>query len=82
VRFCHVQVGERQREKGRRRRRGNHADGRNRRTRTRKDISNNILRAREVAKLLFFSSSAGVSPCISLKIKKRHYEHHMIETHR
>jgi len=27
-------------------------------------------------------SSAGMSPCISLKIKKRHYEHHMIETHR
>ena len=27
-------------------------------------------------------SSAGVSPYISLKIKKRHYEHHMIETHR
>jgi hypothetical protein len=23
-------------------------------------------------------SSAGVSPCISLKIKKRHYEYHMI----
>jgi hypothetical protein len=30
----------------------------------------------------FFSSSAGVSLCISLKIKKRHYEHHMTETHR
>ncbi len=30
----------------------------------------------------FFSSSVGMSPCISLKIKNRHYEHHMIETHR
>ncbi len=29
-----------------------------------------------------FPSSAGMSPYISLKIKKRHYEHHMIETHR
>jgi hypothetical protein len=29
-----------------------------------------------------FFSSAGVSPYILLKIKKRHYEHHMIETHR
>ncbi len=29
-----------------------------------------------------FPSSAGVSPCISLKIKKRHNKHHMIETHR
>ncbi len=28
-----------------------------------------------------FPSSAGVSPCISLKIKKRHNEHRMIETH-
>jgi hypothetical protein len=25
---------------------------------------------------------AGMSPYISLKIKKRHYEHHMIETHK
>ncbi len=24
---------------------------------------------------------AGMSPCISLKIKKRHYEYHMIEAH-
>ena len=24
---------------------------------------------------------AGMSPYISLKIKKRHYEYHMIETH-
>ncbi len=25
---------------------------------------------------------AGMSPYISLKIKKRHYEHHMIEAHK
>jgi hypothetical protein len=28
-----------------------------------------------------FSYLAGMSPYISLKIKKRHYEYHMIETH-
>jgi hypothetical protein len=28
------------------------------------------------------SNLAGMSPYISLKIKKRHYEHHMTETHR
>jgi hypothetical protein len=28
-----------------------------------------------------FSHLAGMSPYISLKIKKRHYEYHMIETH-
>ncbi len=28
-----------------------------------------------------YPSSDGVSPCISLKIKKRHYEYQMIETH-
>ncbi len=35
-----------------------------------------------VSQITVFSSSAGVSPCISLKIKKRHYEHYIIETHR
>jgi len=29
-----------------------------------------------------FSYLAGMSPYISLKIKKRHYEHHMIEAHK
>ncbi len=29
-----------------------------------------------------FSHLAGMSPYISLKIKKRHYEHHMIEAHK
>ncbi len=29
-----------------------------------------------------FSYLAGLSPYISLKIKKRHYEHHMIEAHK
>jgi hypothetical protein len=28
-----------------------------------------------------FSYLAGMSPYISLKIKKRHYEYHMIEIH-
>ncbi len=28
------------------------------------------------------SNLAGMSPYISLKIKKRHYEHHMIEAHK
>ncbi len=32
------------------------------------------------AKIL--SYLAGMSPYISLKIKKRHYEHHMIEAHK
>jgi len=32
--------------------------------------------------LAFFSNLAGMSPYISLKIKKRHYEHHMIEAHK
>jgi hypothetical protein len=49
--LCHIKVGERQRKKGRRRRRGNKIDGRNGRTRTGKDISNNILRTREVDKI-------------------------------
>jgi hypothetical protein len=31
---------------------------------------------------MFFSYLAGMSPYISLKIKKRHYEHHMIEAHK
>jgi hypothetical protein len=32
----------------------------------------------------FYFQFSGHEPiyCISLKIKKRHYEHHMIETHR
>ncbi len=30
----------------------------------------------------WFSYLAGMSPYISLKIKKRHYEHHMIEAHK
>jgi len=29
-----------------------------------------------------FSYLAGISPYISLKIKKSHYEHHMIEAHK
>ncbi len=29
-----------------------------------------------------FSYLAGMSPYISLKIKKRHYEHHVIEAHK
>jgi hypothetical protein len=29
-----------------------------------------------------YSYLAGMSPYISLKIKKRHYEHHMIEAHK
>ncbi len=29
-----------------------------------------------------FSYLAGMSPYISLKIKERHYEHHMIEAHK
>jgi hypothetical protein len=29
-----------------------------------------------------FSYLEGMSPYISLKIKKRHYEHHMIEAHK
>ena len=45
-----------------------------------------------VVKVLYFSCCkglnkiisylAGMSPYISLKIKKRHYEHHMIEAHK
>ncbi len=31
--------------------------------------------------ILWSSYLAGMSPYISLKIKKRHYEHHMIEAH-
>jgi hypothetical protein len=31
---------------------------------------------------LKISYLAGMSPYISLKIKKRHYEHHMIEAHK
>ncbi len=31
---------------------------------------------------VIFSYLAGMSPYISLKIKKRHYEHHMIEAHK
>ncbi len=30
----------------------------------------------------YFSYLAGMSPYISLKIKKRHYEHHIIEAHK
>jgi hypothetical protein len=32
--------------------------------------------------LWFLSYLAGMSPYISLKIKKRHYKHHMIEAHK
>jgi hypothetical protein len=49
--LCHIKVGERQRKKGRRRRRGNKIDGRNGRIRMGKDISDNILRTREVDKI-------------------------------
>ncbi len=35
-----------------------------------------------VARQKIFSYLAGMSPYISLKIKKRHYEHHMIEAHK
>jgi hypothetical protein len=31
---------------------------------------------------IMISYLAGMSPYISLKIKKRHYEHHMIEAHK
>jgi hypothetical protein len=37
---------------------------------------NEILHSERVSYL------AGMSPYISLKIKKRHYEHHMIEAHK
>ncbi len=42
------------------------------------------LQGQGVCVLLFFKVSylAGMSPYISLKIKKRHYEHHMIEAHK
>jgi hypothetical protein len=36
----------------------------------------------EELQLEFFSYLAGMSPYISLKIKKRRYEHHMIEAHK
>jgi hypothetical protein len=35
-----------------------------------------------LAPTVFVSYLAGMSPYISLKIKKRHYEHHMIEAHK
>ena len=37
---------------------------------------------RESGTNLQFSYLAGMSPYISLKIKKRHYKHHMIEAHK
>ncbi len=36
----------------------------------------------EELSLLSFSYLGGMSPYISLKIKKRYYEHHIIEAHK
>jgi hypothetical protein len=42
----------------------------------------NLISGRGRACISLFSYLAGMSPYISLKIKKRHFEHHMIEAHK